>query len=295
LLQTSHQLVGAYTQPDRPAGRGKTLRASAVKKLAEAAEIPVFQPASLKDAAQQQLLAEFRPDVIVVVAYGLILPQAVLDIPKMGCLNVHASLLPRWRGAAPIQRAIESGDAESGITIMQMDAGLDTGNMLASARCPIGSCTTAASLHDELAILGAPLLIEVLENLPSHQATAIAQDDNLATYASKILKAEAELDWALDATVLERMIRAFNPFPACFTTVGQDRLKIWEAEITTNSDSQAAGTITQVDRHGIRVSCGSGELCITRLQLPGGKILSVEQILNARSALFAPGSRLGDA
>ncbi len=291
-----HQLVAAYTQPDRPAGRGKKLQPSPVKKLAQSAGIPVIQPLSLKDESEQRRLAELSADVLVVVAYGLILPQAVLDIPRLGCINVHASLLPRWRGAAPIQRAIEAGDSETGVTIMRMDAGLDTGDLLAHRSLPIGPETTAASLHDELAAAGAPLLLEVLNDLPEFLAAARAQDPSQACYASKILKAEAEIDWTKDATELDRAVRAFNPFPACFTTLGVERLKIWEARAVSAPDpGQAAGTITRADRAGIHVSCGSGELRITRLQLPGGKILGVEQVLNAKSQLFLPGTRLGSS
>jgi len=293
LLHSEHQLLAAYTQPDRPAGRGKKLQASPVKKLAQESAIPVYQPLTLKGEEQQAQLAALQPDVLVVVAYGLILPQAVLDIPRLGCLNVHASLLPRWRGAAPIQRAIQNGDKETGVTIMQMDAGLDTGNMVASCQCSIGPETNAASLHDELAEIGAPLLTKVLADLPTYLSQATRQDDALATYAAKILKPEGEVDWNLDAKSLDQLVRAFNPFPACFTTIGPDRLKIWEAEIVPGASQQAAGTITQADRSGIKVSCGDSELRLTRLQLPGGKILTAEQMLNAKHELFTPGVRLG--
>jgi methionyl-tRNA formyltransferase len=297
LQQSGHELVAVYTQPDRPAGRGKKLTPSPVKLAAEAAGLRVFQPASLKDEAQQRHLAELNPDVLVVVAYGLILPQAVLDIPRLACLNVHASLLPRWRGAAPIQRAIEAGDSETGITIMRMDAGLDTGDMLATGSCPIGQGTTAASLHDQLADCGTPLLLEVLEDLPAYLASAQKQDDAKATYAKKILKTEAEIDWNQKAIALDRAIRAFNPFPVCFTSVAGQRLKIWEAQTAArySEEDHPAGTITRADRKGIRVRCGAGELIITRLQLPGGKVLDAAQMLNAKSALFTTGARLGEA
>jgi methionyl-tRNA formyltransferase len=291
LIDSEHQLLAVYTQPDRPAGRGKKLQASAVKQLAEQADLPVYQPASLRDESEQQRLAKLGADVLVVVAYGLILPQPVLDAPRLGCLNVHASLLPRWRGAAPIQRAIEAGDAESGVTIMQMDAGLDTGNMLATAVCPIHPNTTAASLHDELAILGAPELLQVLADLPAHLAAGKVQDDALATYANKILKPEAEIDWQREAVALDRAIRAFNPFPICFTGLEGARVKIWQARPAGSAAlPEAAGTILRAERNGILVNCGSGQLNIQRLQLPGGKPLSAEQVLNARSELFAPGA-----
>lgn len=292
LIESEHQLIGVYTQPDRPAGRGKKLQSSPVKQLALAYDIPVFQPASLKDEQTQATLAALGADALVVVAYGLILPQGVLDLPRFGCLNVHASLLPRWRGAAPIQRAIEAGDQETGTTIMQMDAGLDTGNMLATARCPIGADTTAASLHDQLASLGAPLLVEVLSDLPAFLAAGTVQDDEQATYASKILKPEAELDWRRPARELDLSIRAFNPFPVCFTRLGDQRVKVWQASPAGNAPiSEAPGTILRADRNGILVNCGDGQLNIEKLQLPGGKPLGVEQVLNGSADLLCAGNR----
>lgn len=290
LIDSKHQLIAVYTQPDRPAGRGKKLQSGPVKKLALEAGLPVYQPLSLRDETEQELLAELRADVLVVVAYGLILPQAVLDAPRLGCLNVHGSLLPRWRGAAPIQRAIGAGDETTGITIMQMDAGLDTGDMLATTSCAIEQDTSAASLHDRLAEIGAPLLLEVLDDLPAYQARAQSQDDGLATYAHKILKAEAEIDWSLGALALDQAIRAFNPFPVCFSTLDGERVKIWQAQPTsTVATHESPGTIVQAGPDGILVNCGSGQLSIQRLQLPGGKQLDATQILNARSELFAPG------
>ncbi len=294
LLDSRHKLVAVYTQPDRPAGRGKKLQASPVKQLAERVGIPVFQPPSLKSQEEQQKLANIGADLMIVVAYGLILPQAVLDTPAMGCLNVHASLLPRWRGAAPIQRAIEAGDSESGVTIMQMDAGLDTGNMLASARCPINSDTTAASLHDELAALGMPLLLNVLDTLPEHLAGGREQNGELANYATKILKPEAEIDWREDADVIARKVRAFNPFPICFTFLGEERLRVHSAQAAQEPIGAAPpGAILQSAATGIVIACGTGVLCISKLQLPGGKALDAEQMLHARSALFTPGTVLG--
>ncbi len=293
LLGSRHKLVAVYTQPDRPAGRGKKLQASPVKQMAERAGIPVFQPPSLKNAEEQQTLANIGADLMIVVAYGLILPQAVLDAPAMGCLNVHASLLPRWRGAAPIQRAIEAGDSETGVTIMQMDAGLDTGNMLASAHCPINRDTTAASLHDELATLGMPLLLNVLDTLPEHLARGREQDDKQANYATKILKPEAEIDWREGAQLIARKVRAFNPFPICFTFLGQERLKVHTAKATQEPvEGAPPGTVLQSSATGIVIACGTGQLCISKLQLPGGKPLTAEQILNARSSLFTPGTAL---
>jgi methionyl-tRNA formyltransferase len=292
LLNSAHQVVAVYTQPGRPAGRGKKVMPGPVKQLALDRSIPVQQPASLKEETAQETLARYRADVLVVVAYGLILPQAVLDIPALGCLNVHGSLLPRWRGAAPIQRAIEAGDTHTGITIMQMDSGLDTGSMLASATCRIGLHTTAASLHDELASAGPKLLISVLSDLPAYQAKHQEQGESGATYAEKILKSEANLNWQLPATTLDRLIRAFNPFPICYSMLAGQRVKIWAAApIGTAISGNAPGTIIAASRSGIAVSCGGGELLISRLQLPGGKPVSAEEMLNSRSELFAVGQR----
>jgi len=296
LIDSKHQLTAVYTQPDRPAGRGKKLQASPVKKVAEAAGLPLCQPASLKDVEVQKELAAMAADLLIVVAYGLILPQAILDATRLGCLNVHASLLPRWRGAAPIQRAIEAGDNTTGITIMQMDAGLDTGAMLATLSCPIGEETTAATLHDALADLGPPLLLDVLGDIHARQSTAQQQDDTQATYAHKISKAEAEIDWRLTARELDRKIRAFNPFPVCFSTLDQQRVRIWQAHPLDNGASTSApGTILEAGEGGIVVSCGDGQLAIESLQLPGGKALTTAQALHARQAQFAPGKQFDPA
>lgn len=292
IIDSEHQLLAVYTQPDRPAGRGKKLQASPVKVLAQESGITVLQPRSLKDEMAQAELAALKADVLIVVAYGLILPQEVLDTPRFGCINVHASLLPRWRGAAPIQRAIQAGDTTSGTTIMQMDAGLDTGRMLATSACDITPNTTTASLHDELAALGTPLLLEVLADLPRFQSSAVPQTDEQATYAHKILKPEAEINWSQDATDLDRCIRAFNPFPIAFTHLNGERVKIWEASPAGHSFPESPpGTILRADKDGILVSCRNGELSIKQLQLAGGKTLTADQILNSRSELFAPTNR----
>ncbi len=294
IIDSKHQLIAVYTQPDRPAGRGRSLQASPVKQTAEAAGIPVFQPATLKDAGAQQTLADLRADLMVVVAYGLILPQAVLDSPTYGCVNVHASLLPRWRGAAPIQRAIEAGDATTGITIMQMDAGLDTGDMLATASCAVDG-HTSASLHAELANLGPPLLLEVLEKLPQYQAGRQPQDDRAATYAHKIEKHEGLIDWHRPADELARRIRAFNPFPGAHSFLGATRIKLWEASVIEGAAAggQPPGTIVHNTHGGIAVACADGLLSIACLQLPGGKRLDARELLHARGEQFAPGVRLG--
>jgi methionyl-tRNA formyltransferase len=291
LIDSEHQLVGVYTQPDRPAGRGRKLQASPVKQLAEHAGLPVFQPASLKDADVQQQLAALAADVMIVVAYGLILPQPVLDMPRYGCLNVHASLLPRWRGAAPIQRAIEAGDTHTGITIMQMNAGLDTGAMLATATCPIGERTNAGELQDQLAALGPPLLLEVLEDLEAFQRRSTVQDDAQANYAHKILKPEAQLDWLCSADVLARRVRAFNPFPVCYSVLGGERIRVWQATRPQPSATStvAPGTIVHADDAGIAVCCGEHTLSLEVLQLEGGRALSAQELLRAHQAKFAPG------
>lgn len=283
--------VAAYTQPDRPAGRGKKLTPSPVKTIAADAGIPVLQPDTLRSEDARAELAALEPDLLVVVAYGLILPQAVLDTPRYGCINVHASLLPRWRGAAPIQRAIEAGDTESGITIMQMEAGLDTGPMLAKASIPITDSMTGGELHDALAELGPPLLLEVLESLPDYLAAAQAQDDAGANYATKIEKAEAEIDWRADAAGIERKIRAFNPFPVCWTTLEGQRIKVWCARPA--SGRGAPGTILEADDNGLKVASGDGALLLTELQLAGGKRLSVSELLRSRRDWLSPGKLLG--
>ncbi|MEQ9465752.1 MAG: methionyl-tRNA formyltransferase [Haliea sp.] len=293
LLTSHHRVVAAYTQPDRPAGRGKKLQASPVKEVAAAAGIPVFQPASLRHAEAQAELAALGADVMVVVAYGLILPQPVLDAPRLGCINVHASLLPRWRGAAPIQRAIEAGDPATGITIMQMDAGLDTGAMLARESLRIAPGTSAGMLHDQLADIGPPLLLQVLDDLPAYRISATAQDEAGASYARKIEKSEAALDWQREAPELARAVAAFNPFPVCFGILGGERVRVLEAHAETVEAGNRAspGTVLSADREGILVACGEGALRIRQLQLAGARALPVADVLNARDALFAPGSR----
>jgi methionyl-tRNA formyltransferase len=296
LLESPHQVVAVYTQPDRPAGRGKKLTASPVKLLAVDAGLPLQQPPSLRGEAAQADLQTFDADLLVVVAYGLILPQTILDTPREGCINVHASLLPRWRGAAPIQRAIESGDPESGVTIMQMDAGLDTGAMLRSRAVTITDSTSAGLLQDQLAAIGAPLLLEVLNSLDESLADAQAQDESLATYAAKIDKAEAEVDWSLPAALLQRKLLAFNPFPAAWTLLEGQRIKLWEASTCSNSGPPGTilqATISPTSESGIVVACGEGALRLKRLQLAGGKVLDAAQLLNARRELFAPGKVLG--
>jgi methionyl-tRNA formyltransferase len=293
LLDSRHQLVAVYTQPDRPAGRGKKLKASPVKHLAISNDIPVYQPKSLRDVEQQNILNNLNADLMVVVAYGLILPEQVLTAPKYGCINVHASLLPRWRGAAPIQRAIEAGDRETGVTIMQMDAGLDTGDMLIKASCDITEDETAASLHNKLATIGTPALKQALNLIARQVCKPEVQNDELSCYAAKIDKAEAEVNWIESAETIERKIRAFNPFPIAFSTFNNDRVKIWKASASNKDSGAPAGTITGHDEDTIVVACGSGTLYLEKIQLPGGKPLSSMDILNSRRQYFDIGLVFG--
>ncbi len=287
LLDAGLAPVAVYTQPDRPAGRGQKLMASPVKQLAVAHGIPVLQPATLRDPAAQAELAALQPDLLVVVAYGLILPQAVLDIPRLGCINSHASLLPRWRGAAPIQRAVQAGDAESGVTVMRMEAGLDTGPMLLKVRTPIAADDTGGSLHDRLAALGAAAVVAAIPQLAAGTLAGEVQDDALANYAHKLNKDEARLDWSRPAAELERLVRAFNPWPVCHSSLGEAALKVYAAEL--GEGQGAPGTILAASRDGLTVACGSGALRLTRLQLPGGKPLGFAELYNSRREQFAPG------
>jgi methionyl-tRNA formyltransferase len=283
------EVVAVYTQPDRPAGRGKQLQPSPVKQVALAHGIPVFQPPTLRNAEAQAELAALRADVMVVVAYGLILPQVVLDAPRLGCVNVHGSILPRWRGAAPVQRAIEAGDAESGVTIMQMEAGLDTGPMLHIARCAIDADETSASLFAKLEQLGPPALIATLAALAAGTAHPERQDDSLSNYAAKIDKAEALIDWRQPAAVLDRRVRAFYPEPTAYTLLRGERIKLHRAEPIPGQGEP--GTILTSSADGIVVACGEGALAIRQLQLPGGKALSAREVLNGRADWFAAGNR----
>ena len=297
VLDSEHEVVAVYTQPDRPAGRGRKLTPSPVKQLAQEHGLPVVQPASLKDADDQAELAALNADVMVVVAYGLLLPQAVLDTPRLGCINVHASLLPRWRGAAPIQRAIEAGDSVSGVTIMQMDAGLDTGAMLYEVRTPITSRTTGGDLHDRLAIQGANALIHVLDNLDNGSLEATPQPEEGVTYAAKLSKAEAELDFSQPAEQLARKIRAFNPWPVAWCTLGNDRLRLLMASVEQGEQPPSPpGTLLEHGDDHLRIACGEqGQevLCVSRAQRPGGKAMAVRDLLNARQTSLTVGVRLG--
>ncbi|MEI2772563.1 MAG: methionyl-tRNA formyltransferase [Candidatus Competibacter sp.] len=282
LLAAEGVLVAVYTQPDRPAGRGRQPRPSPVKIQAQAASVPIYQPSSLRDPATQAEMVALAPDLLVVAAYGLILPPAVLAIPRLGCVNVHASLLPRWRGAAPIQRALLAGDAETGICIMRMEAGLDTGPVYARATCPIPRGTTGGELHDQLAVLGAETLRATLPALLAAIAVPVPQDDARATYAPKLEKAEAVLDWTRPALELERQVLAFNPYPVAQTYLDGQTLRVWRARAEQESSAAPPGTVLREGPAGIVVATGVGVLCLTEVQLPGGRPLPVAAFLAAR-------------
>jgi len=293
-----HQVIAVYTQPDRPAGRGKKLTASPVKLLAEERGIAVFQPQSLKQPEQLAILEQLGADLMVVVAYGLILPQAVLDTPRLGCINVHGSILPQWRGAAPIQRAVEAGDAETGVTIMQMDAGLDTGPMLSITRCPIGNTDTSGLIYARLAGLGGPALVHAIDKLDNGTAVALAQDNSLSSYAAKIDKTEAEINWADSANVIDRRIRAFNPFPCTYSKIDGQRVKIWAARVEgeegeDTTQSKLPGDILCADADGLLIGCGQGCLLVSEIQLAGKSRMAVAEVLKSRADLFGVGRQLG--
>ncbi len=292
LIDSEHQIVGVYSQPDRPAGRGKKLKASEVKELALANQLAVFQPASLKTDDALAELSSLNADIMIVVAYGLLLPKAILEAPRLGCLNVHGSILPRWRGAAPIQRAIWAGDDETGVTIMQMDEGLDTGDMLHISRCPIATTETSASLYTKLAELGPTALVETIAKLANGEITPQVQDDEQANYAKKLSKDEANIDWSMDAVQIERNIRAFNPWPVCFTKMGENTVKIYQADVVEQQGKP--GTILHSDKHGIVVACGTHALKITQLQPQGKKPMAVTDFLNGRSDWVTPGTQIGE-
>ena len=282
LAASRHRVLVAYTQPDRRSGRGLKLEPGPVRRKAEALGIPVEQPATLKDPAAQDTLASWQPDVMVVAAYGLILPQAVLDIPRLGCLNIHASLLPRWRGAAPIQRAIAAGDHQTGITIMRMEAGLDTGPMLSREAIAIAADETGGSLHDRLAVLGARMIVEALDRLEAGDARFEPQDDALATYAKKLSKTEAVIDWTRPAEELARQVRAFDPWPVAETRLDGQQLRVWGAHARPGAGGETAGTILSADGGGIAVAAGEGVLVLDQVQLPGKRPVTAAELARAR-------------
>jgi methionyl-tRNA formyltransferase len=291
LIDSEHNVIAVYSQPDRPAGRGKKLQASAVKQLAVEHAIPVFQPQSLKTTEAQLALAELQADIMIVVAYGLILPTSILNTPRLGCLNVHGSLLPKWRGAAPIQRSIWAGDSETGVTIMQMDEGLDTGAMLFKQSLPIVKQDTSASLYQKLAEIGPKALLQTLDRLT--ELPPQIQDDKLASYAKKLSKQEAQIDWGLPAAQLERNTRAFNPWPVAFFTLNDANIKVYSSAVVKNENPDIpAGQVVKSDKHGILVATGNECLLLTQLQLPGKKPMSAADVLNGRADWFAVGVSL---
>jgi methionyl-tRNA formyltransferase len=292
LLGAGYPLAAVYTQPDRPAGRGRRARFSPVKTRALAANLPVHQPATLRDPAAQAELAALAPELLVVAAYGLILPPAVLAIPRLGCVNVHASLLPRWRGAAPIQRVLLAGDVETGVCLMRMEAGLDTGPVFARATCPIPRGMTGGELHDRLAALGAETLRAALPDLLAERLIPEPQDESRATYAPKLDKAEAELDWTRPALDLERQVLAFNPSPVAWTRTDDQTLRVWRARAEAEPTAAAPGAVLREAGDGIVVATGAGVLRLTEIQLPGGRPLPVAAFLNAHRLA---GRRLGPA
>jgi len=291
LNQAEHEVIAVYTQPDRPSGRGKKTVVSPVKTLALEHAIPVMQPTSLKAAEQQVVLKSFHADLMVVAAYGLILPQAVLELPRLGCINIHASLLPHWRGAAPVERAIIAGDKTTGITIMQMAAGLDTGDILLRGHCSIDPLETGDSLRKKLTLIGQSLLIQAIAELNNETAVHIPQDDSDSSYAKKIEKTEGCIDWHANVEVIDRTIRAFTSTTACFTFLANQRLRITAAQASENHQPEAnIGSIVAINKDYLSVQCGTGQLRIYELQIPGAKAMSIGALLNGRANFF----RVGD-
>ncbi len=288
LIDSEHEVVAVYTQPDRPAKRGKKLTPSAVKAVALTHDLPVYQPLNFKDPADVEQLAAHQADVMIVVAYGLLLPASVLNTPRYGCLNVHASLLPRWRGAAPIQRSLEAGDSCTGITIMQMDEGLDTGDMLHKLTTVISQADTGGSLHDRLAELGPPALLDTLSALENGTLQPEQQDDSQACYARKLSKNEAQLDWQQPSSELALKVRAFNPVPMAYSLLGNERIRILAAEAVHKPHTLLPGTIVRSASDGVDVACGQGLLRLTHIQLPGKKAMTIADVLNGQPQLLQP-------
>lgn len=297
LISSHHDVVAVYCPPDKPAGRGKKLTACATKQLALENNLVVEQPANFKETSDQEVLAQYKADIMVVVAYGLLLPKVILNTPKLGCINVHGSLLPKWRGAAPIQRSLEAGDHETGVTIMQMDIGLDTGDMILKAACPITEQDTSASLYEKLANLGPTALLETLDMMSSGQYQREPQQEELANYAAKLTKEEATVDWSLPAEVIHRKIRAYIPWPvAQFTLVDENQkphnIRIWQASIVTDSSNAEVGRIIHADKTGIVVKTGVNAIRLESLQIPGKKAMSAVDLLNGRADWFAKGNKI---
>lgn len=287
------EVIAVYTQPDRPAGRGRQLKASPVKELALEYSIEVHQPLNFKQQDDLDTLKQLKPDLMIVAAYGIILPESVLNTPSLGCINIHASLLPRWRGAAPIQRAIISGDTQTGITIMQMDKGLDTGDMILKTTCDIDANDTGSSLHDKLAELGASTMLEALKLIQQGEITTTKQDDAQACYAHKLNKEEALIDWQQSAEQISQQVRAFNSWPVAQTHFDKKVIRIWQANISDGSSrsnsNNIAGEILEINKEGVIVGCGKGYVVITELQLSGAKRMLVKDLLNGRPDFFKVG------
>ena len=281
LSHSRHRIKAIYTQPDRPAGRGRKLQASAVKEWALLHDLPIYQPENFKNTDSIAELAALKPDLIIVIAYGLILPKAVLEIPRFGCINVHASLLPRWRGASPIQHAILHGDTETGVTIMQMDVGMDTGDMLQKATCSITTTDTANGLHDKLAKISAQPLLDTLDALENNTLKPEIQNNELVTYAGKIHKEDACINWQQTAAEIDQKIRAFNPWPIAYTILGEEVLRIHKAQVVAKEYTQAPGTVVSLDKKGMLIATGKDGLLIEKIQLPGAKIISIADWLNS--------------
>jgi len=292
LIGSEFNVVAVYTQPDRPAGRGKKLTASAVKQLAVEHDLPVYQPENFKSAEAVAELAALNADIMIVVAYGLILPTVVLETPRLGCLNVHGSLLPRWRGAAPIQRSIWAGDKETGVTIMQMNEGLDTGDMLSKVSYPIDADETSSSLYEKLAEQAPQVLVDTITQLVNGELKAEVQDESLANYAKKLSKAEALIDWSADAEFIERCVRAFNPWPMSYFELAGKPVKVHKVNVIKETTTQPSGSIISADKNGIQVATGNGVINLQVIQLAGKKAMPVQDILNSRSELFAVGTVL---
>ncbi|MBA6357298.1 MULTISPECIES: methionyl-tRNA formyltransferase [unclassified Colwellia] len=299
LINSHHEVVAVYCPPDKRAGRGKKLTACATKELALSHGIVVEQPVNFKDAGDQEKLASYNADIMVVVAYGLLLPMVILEAPRLGCVNVHGSILPKWRGAAPIQRSLEAGDKETGVTIMQMDKGLDTGDMIAKATCEITQQDTSATLYEKLADIGPIALLSTLDLMAENKHSAEPQDNNLANYAAKLDKDEAELDWQLPAVELHRKVRAYMPWPvAQFTFTDEKniehRIRIWQASYTDEAHGCLPGTIISANKNGVTVATTSGSLCLESLQLPGKKPMPARDILNGKALWFAEKSHINN-
>lgn len=291
LLEQNYNVIACYTQPDRPSGRGKKLQPSAVKQVALDNNIPICQPLSLKNDDAQAELENWNADLMIVVAYGLLLPKAALETPKYGCINVHGSILPKWRGAAPIQRSVLAGDAETGVTVMQMDIGLDTGDMLLIKTCPIDSHDTSGSIYAKLAEIGPDSLLETVEQIAAGSVIAEKQDDELATYAHKLTKQEAEIDWSESAQVIDQKVRGYQPWPVAYTKIQNNAVKIWQVEQVETSN-KPAGEIILASKSGILVSTGDGAINILQLQPPGKKAMSAADFLNGRQDWVTPGTNL---